>query len=72
MREILYATDLAADFPVAAAYAISLAQENQAHLVLLHVIENRKTGDFVHPAELADSELRKLHQLVTAGSRAVV
>src|ERR1700680_901327 len=30
MHEILYATDLAADFPVAAPYAISLAQENQA------------------------------------------
>src|ERR1700693_5813689 len=29
MREILYATDLAADFPAAAPYAISLAQENQ-------------------------------------------
>src|SRR6202140_3899038 len=28
MHEILYATDLAADFPAAAPYAISLAQEN--------------------------------------------
>jgi nucleotide-binding universal stress UspA family protein len=64
MREILYATDLAADFPVAAPYAISLAQENQAHLALLYVIENQKTGELVHPAELADSKLHKLRQLV--------
>jgi nucleotide-binding universal stress UspA family protein len=64
MREILYATDLAADFPVAAPYAISLAQENQAHLALLCVIENQKTGELVHPAELADSKLSKLRQLV--------
>jgi nucleotide-binding universal stress UspA family protein len=64
MREILYATDLAADFPAAAPYAISLAQENQAHLGLLYVIENQKTGELVHPAELADSKLRKLRQLV--------
>ena len=56
LREILCATDLAADFPPAVLYAISLAQENQAHLALLHVIESRK--------ELADSELRKLRQLV--------
>ena len=64
MREILYATDLAAGFPAAAPYAISLAQENQAHLTLLHVIENQKTGELVHPAELADSKLQKLRQLV--------
>jgi nucleotide-binding universal stress UspA family protein len=64
MREILYATDLAADFPLAASYVISLAQENQAHLALLYVIENQKTGELVHPAELADSKLHKLRQLV--------
>jgi len=64
LREILCATDLAADRPPAALYAISLAQENQAHLALLHVIENRKTGGLVHPAELADSELHKLRELV--------
>ena len=64
MREILYATDLAAESPAAAPYAISLAQENQAHLDLLCVIENQRTGELVHPGELKDSKLRKLHQLV--------
>ena len=67
-REILYATDLAAEFPAAAPYAISLAQENQAHLILLHVIENRKTGELVSPSEVVDSKMRKLRQLVPPGA----
>src|SRR5215475_1169695 len=65
MREILYATDLATDTPVAAPYAISLAQENQAHLVLLHVIEGPKAGDLVNSAEMMDAKERKLQQMVT-------
>lgn len=64
MHQILYATDLAAEFPAAAPYAISLAQENQAHLLILHVIEDRKAGDLVQPKEVADSMLSKLRQLV--------
>jgi nucleotide-binding universal stress UspA family protein len=65
MHEILYATDLAADFPATAPYAISLAQENQAHLALLYVIEEQKTGELVQPAELVDSKVRKLRRLVS-------
>jgi len=65
MREILYATDLTADSPTAAPYAISLAQENQAHLVLLHVIEDAKAGDLVDSPEVVDVKERKLQQLVT-------
>lgn len=64
MREILYATDLAFDHPEAAPYAISLAQENQAHLVLLHVIEDLKAGDLVDAPEVAEWKERKLQQLV--------
>src|ERR1700687_4975889 len=59
LREILYATDLAADFPVAAPYAISLAQENQAHLALLYVIEEPQ-----QPGEIAEMKVGKLRQLV--------
>ena len=66
VREIVYATDLAAEFPAAAPYAISLAQENQAHLVLLHVIEDRRTGELVSSSEVVDSKMRKLRQLVPA------
>jgi nucleotide-binding universal stress UspA family protein len=65
MREILYATDLAADFPMAAPYAVSLAQENQAHLVLLHVVEDPKAGDLVDSPEVVNVKERKLQQLVT-------
>jgi len=65
MREILYATDLTVDSPTAAPYAISLAQENQAHLVLLHVIEDAKAGDLVDSPEVVDLQARKLQQLVT-------
>jgi nucleotide-binding universal stress UspA family protein len=65
MREILYATDLEGDFPVAAPHAISLAQENQAHLVLLHVIEDPKVGDLVNSSQVKDFKERKLQQLVT-------
>jgi nucleotide-binding universal stress UspA family protein len=65
MREILYATDLAADFPIAAPYAVSLAQENQAHLVLLHVIEDPKAGNLVDSPGVMDAKERKLQQLVT-------
>ena len=64
MHQILYATDLGAEFPAAAPYAISLAQENQARLVMLHVIEDRKAGDLVQPQEVTDSMLSKLRQLV--------
>jgi len=65
MREILYSTDLATDTPIAAPYAISLAQENQAHLVLLHVIEDPKAGDLVDSPEVVDFKERKLQQLVS-------
>jgi nucleotide-binding universal stress UspA family protein len=65
MREILYATDLEGDFPIAAPHAISLAQENQAHLVLLHVIEDPKVGDLVKSSQVKEFKERKLQQLVT-------
>ena len=64
MHEILYATDLATDSPAAAPYAISLAQENQAHLVLLHVMEGPKTGELMDTPEVVDLKERKLQQLV--------
>jgi nucleotide-binding universal stress UspA family protein len=65
MREILYATDLAIENPLAAPYALSLAQENQAHLVLLHVVEDPKAGDLIDSPEFMEVKERKLQQLVT-------
>jgi len=64
MHEIIYATDLARDFPAAAPYAVSFAQENQAHLVLLHVMEGPKAGELVDTPEVMDLKARKLQQLV--------
>jgi nucleotide-binding universal stress UspA family protein len=68
MHEILYATDMASDYPAAAPYAVSLAQENEAHLVLLHVIENQTAGDLVDTPEVVDWKERKLQQLVPQDS----
>ena len=45
-------------------YAISLAQEFQAHLTLLHVVAEEKPGDLVHAAELVGSAGRLLSKLV--------
>jgi nucleotide-binding universal stress UspA family protein len=59
MREILYATDLAADFPAAAPYAISLAQENQARLALLYVMEEPDGR-----AQMSETKVPKLRRLV--------
>ena len=49
-RCVLFATDFHAVSPAAAAYAVSLAQENQARLVLLHVLpEGRQTERAKNP-----------------------
>ena len=66
-RCVLFATDFHAVSPTAAAYAVSLAQENQARLVLLHVLPkvvNRKAqkSDERSVAEA----LHHLHELVPA------
>jgi nucleotide-binding universal stress UspA family protein len=41
-HRVLFATDFTPESPTAAPYAISLAQENQAQLMLLHVIRNHE------------------------------
>lgn len=64
--EILYATDFSPASAGAAIYAISLAQEFQAHLTLLHVIPEDNSGDLVHAAELVGSAGRLLRKFVPA------
>jgi len=64
IKEILYATDFSPESNAAAPYAISLAQEYQAHLTLLHVIADPKTGDLLRPPELVASSERLLRGLV--------
>ncbi|MFZ0038402.1 MAG: universal stress protein, partial [Candidatus Acidiferrales bacterium] len=65
VSEILYATDFGPGSANGAAYAVSLAQEFQARLTLLHVITEPKTGDLVHPSELVASSEHLLRKLVT-------
>jgi nucleotide-binding universal stress UspA family protein len=62
--EILYATDFSPASAGAAAFAVSLAQEFQARLTLLHVIAEEKPGDLVHAAELVGSAGRLLRKFV--------
>lgn len=62
--EILYASDFSPASASAAMHAISLAQEFQAHLTLLHVISQEKPGELVNAAELAGSAVRLLRKLV--------
>ena len=64
-RCVLFATDFNAVSSVAAPYAISLAQENQARLILLHVLPTPKPGKPAKPRELSVAEtLHRLEKLV--------
>src|ERR1017187_3311105 len=64
MQEIIYATDFSPEAAAAAPYAISLAQENQAELVLLNVIKRTDAADFVHPEQYINSTYRLLQNLI--------
>ena len=64
VAHILYASDFSPESVAAAPYAISLAQEYQAHLTLLHAIIDPKTGDLVQSKELVPSSERLLRDLV--------
>lgn len=61
---IVFATDFTSESTAAAAFAISLAQEYQAYLTLLHVVEEPKANELVRPAELTTSSEHLLRNLV--------
>ncbi len=63
-REILYATDFSPESQGAAAYAVSLAQEFQSRLILLHVVPKQKAGDLVSAADVTASSEKLLRKLV--------
>lgn len=64
-RCILFATDFNTVSTVAAPYAVSLAQENQAQLVLLHSLPLPKPGKAIKPGELSVAEaLHRLEALI--------
>ena len=64
IREILYAADLASASPAAAVYAVSLAQEFQARLILLHVIPEPQPGDLVSAHDVSQAARGLLRKLV--------
>ena len=61
---ILFATDFSPEATAAAPYAISLAQEYQAYLTLLHVLAEPKASELVQPSDLTASSSQILHKLV--------
>lgn len=64
-HRVLFATDFKAESLAAAPYAISLAQENQARLVLLHVMRECGQGKDEKLRELSVAEaMYQLHQTV--------
>jgi nucleotide-binding universal stress UspA family protein len=64
ITEIIYATDFSPESKAAAAHAISLAQEFQARLTLMHVIANEAPGDLLLPGELVEATEQHLRNLV--------
>jgi nucleotide-binding universal stress UspA family protein len=64
LHEIIYATDFSAESAAAAPYAISFAEENQAELTLLNVIQPTHGVELVHPEQYVDSSWRMLHRIV--------
>ena len=70
IREILFATDFASESQSAAAYAVSLAQEYQARLTLLHVVPERKPGELVSWFDVQESSKQLLRKLVPAEAEA--
>jgi nucleotide-binding universal stress UspA family protein len=62
MKEVLCAVDFSPESLAAIPYAVSLAQENQARLTVLHVVAEAKVGEFVHPEHYAASTLRQLRK----------
>jgi nucleotide-binding universal stress UspA family protein len=65
IREILYATDFSPESAHAAAYAVSMAQEFQSRLILLHVIPKQKPGDLVSATDVTTSSEQLLRKMVS-------
>jgi nucleotide-binding universal stress UspA family protein len=60
-RRIMLATDFTADSAASATFAVALAQENHARLILLHVLKPRDKHAGPRPSEL--SVVEAIHQL---------
>jgi nucleotide-binding universal stress UspA family protein len=65
-RQIVFATNFSMGSRAAEPYAVSFAQENQAKLTLLHVVEEPKSG-LGNPDQLVPPELPMLCRIVEGG-----
>jgi nucleotide-binding universal stress UspA family protein len=63
-RAVLFATDFGSESDIAAQYAMSLAEENQARLILLHVINGPRQGNGNSPMLSAAEVMHQLHEIV--------
>lgn len=64
-HRVMFATDFSPEANAAAPYAISLAQENRARLLLLHVIPQREPGEDQQRVDLSVAEaIHQLYELV--------
>jgi nucleotide-binding universal stress UspA family protein len=69
MKEILFATDFSPESLSALPYAVSLAQEHQALLTILHVIGEQEVGELVHAKNYVESTQRRLRELVPSEAK---
>jgi nucleotide-binding universal stress UspA family protein len=68
LRRMLYATDFTAHSLHAAPYALSLALQYRAHLVVLHVIQETAADSPLQKGRLLDEAKCRLRELIPAGS----
>ena len=60
---VLFATNFTSHSVPAASYAVSLAQENQARLILLHVMRKREPSNAAEESQFEMSVAEAIHQL---------
>jgi nucleotide-binding universal stress UspA family protein len=70
IHEILFATDFTSEAPAAAAYAVSLAQEFEARLTLLHVVPEPRPSELVSWSDVQEYSKKLLRELVPAEAEA--
>jgi len=68
IRRLLLATDFSAQSERAASYALSLAQEHEAHITLLHVVKEARDLSDRNRAVLVEFFTRRLQGLLPAGA----